>query len=101
MMMMALSVKFSFTSLGSACDLKLELEIHRQEKDMTARNTERMKKGQADLEGNGTLVEVNAMSAGAFLQPPEGLSCGPVPAEPVRVQVRLKLWSFARPLTEE
>ena len=33
MMMMALSVKFSFTSLGSACDLKLELEIHRQEKN--------------------------------------------------------------------
>ena len=47
MMMMALLVKFSFTSLGSACDLKLELEIHRQEKDMTARNTERMKKGES------------------------------------------------------
>ena len=47
-------------------------------------------KGQVDLEGNGTLVEVIAMSAGAFLQPPEGLSCGPVPAEPVCVQVRLK-----------
>ena len=58
-------------------------------------------KGQVDLEGNGTLVEVIAMSAGAFLQPPEGLSCGPVPAEPVCVQVRLKLWSFERPLTEE
>ena len=40
-------------------------------------------KGQVDLEGNGTLVEVNTMSAGAFLQPPEGLSRGPVPAEPV------------------
>ena len=40
-------------------------------------------KGQVDLEGNGTLVEVNTMSAGAFLQPPEGLSCSPVPAEPV------------------
>ena len=40
-------------------------------------------KGQVDLEGNGALVEVNAMSAGAFLQPPEGLSRGPVPAEPV------------------
>ena len=40
-------------------------------------------KGQVDLKGNGTLVEVNAMSAGAFLQPPEGLSCSPVPAEPV------------------
>ena len=88
MMMMALSVKFSFTSLGSACDLKLELEIHRQEKNMTARNRERMKKGRADLEGKGTLVEVNTMSAGAFLQPPEGLSCGPVPAEPVCVQDR-------------
>ena len=30
MMMMALSVKFSFTSLGSACDLKLELIIDKR-----------------------------------------------------------------------
>ena len=84
-MRMALLIKFSFTSLGSACELKLELEI-RQEKNVTAWNTDRdymYEKGQVDLEGNGTLVEVNTMSAGAFLQPPEGLSRGPVPAEPV------------------
>ena len=30
MMIVALSVKFSFTSLGSACDLKLELEIDKR-----------------------------------------------------------------------
>ena len=39
--------------------------------------------GQGNLEGNTTLVEVAAMSLRALLQPPEGVSCGPVPAEPV------------------
>ena len=38
--------------------------------------------GQGDLEGNTTLVEVAAMSVRALLQPPEGVSCGPVPAQP-------------------
>ena len=39
--------------------------------------------GQGNLEGNTTLVEVAAMSVRALLQPPEGVSCRPVPAEPV------------------
>ena len=38
--------------------------------------------GQGNLEGNTTLVEVAAMSVRALLQPPEGVSCSPVPAEP-------------------
>ena len=82
MMMMAISVKFSFTSLGSACDLKLEFEIATREEYDSLKHGENAKE-QADLEGNGTLVEVNTMSTGASLQPPEGLSRGPVPAEPV------------------
>ena len=40
------------------------------------------RQGQGDLEGNTTLVEVAAMSVRALLQPPEGVSCGPVPAQP-------------------
>ena len=39
--------------------------------------------GQGDLEGDPTLDEVAAFRFGALLQPPEGVSCGPVPAEPV------------------
>ena len=38
--------------------------------------------GQGNLEGNTTLVEMAAMSVRALLQPPEGVSCGPVPAQP-------------------
>ena len=42
MMMMALSVKFSFTSLGSACDLKLELEINKSEECDSLKDRQRL-----------------------------------------------------------
>ena len=70
------------------------MNIRSGEKDQDSRAGEQGDdsddEGQDDLEGDTTLVEVAAMSIRALLQPPEGVSCGPVPAEPA-VKSR---WNF-------
>ena len=81
---MARSVKSSFTSLGSSCNSRYEYLFRgkRSRLESWKGDDNGGDEGQGNLEGNTTLVEVAAMSLRALLQPPEGVSCRPVPAEP-------------------
>ena len=89
---MARSVKSSFNSLGSSCSSRHEYLFRRKRSRLESWGSgdDGDDEGQGHLEGNTTLVEMAKMSVRALLQPPEGVSCSPVPAEPA-VKSR---WNF-------
>ena len=81
---MARSVKSSFNSLGSSCNSRHEYLFRRKRSRLESwgAGDDGDDEGQGNLEGDTTLVEVATMSLRALLQPPEGVSCGPVSPEP-------------------